>query len=660
MIRFLQTEGPVKKIVLSGLLLLICAAMVIAFVPGGLGSDLTGQPGKGVVAKVSGEDITADQVRQAARQMLQQQGAQLGANASMLLPFFSQRAADQLITRQALIAEAEHLGLKATPEEVKDDLQHGRYAAAFFPEGNFVGQTQYEEMLQQANLTPATFEQSVGQEILISKLQALITGGASVGENAIRQDFIKQNTKVKFDYAVLKEDDLRKGLHPTEEELKAFYDSHKNNYANSIPEKRQVKYAVVDLGKVLASVQVSRDELQAYYDQHRDQYRLPQQVKVSHIWIKMPLPGPDGKIDEKAVAEAQHRADDLLKQLKSGAKFEEIAKKSSEDPGSASAGGSLGWIGKGQTSPEFEKAAFSLPTGQISDVVKSSDGFHIIRVDEKQDAHMKTLDEVKAQIEPVLKQQKAQQVAQRQAEELRNQAMTKGLDVPAAAKGVPVITSDFFGRKDMVPGLGPAPQFMDAVFAAAQKSPPDLAAVPQGFAVFQLLAVRPQSTPIFEEIRTKIEDQFKNERANILLSQKTQELADRAKAAHDLKKAAKELGATVKTSDFVAPDGQVPDIGSLTGPASVAFTMKPGDISGPINSGNDGIVIALLESQAPSDADFAAKRDQIKESLLQGKQQELFGLFITNLRDQMEKSGKIKINQEEMKALTRAGNEEGS
>jgi peptidyl-prolyl cis-trans isomerase D len=660
MIRFLQTEGPVKKIVLSGLLLLICAAMVIAFVPGGLGSDLTGQPGKGVVAKVSGEDITADQVRQAARQMLQQQGAQLGANASMLLPFFSQRAADQLITRQALIAEAEHLGLKATPEEVKDDLQHGRYAAAFFPEGNFVGQTQYEEMLQQANLTPATFEQSVGQEILISKLQAMITGGASVGENAIRQDFIKQNTKVKFDYAVLKEDDLRKGLHPTEEELKAFYDSHKNNYANSIPEKRQVKYAVVDLGKVLASVQVSRDELQAYYDQHRDQYRLPQQVKVSHIWIKMPLPGPDGKIDEKAVAEAQHRADDLLKQLKSGAKFEEIARKSSEDPGSASAGGSLGWIGKGQTSPEFEKAAFSLPIGQISDVVKSSDGFHIIRVDEKQDAHMKTLDEVKAQIEPVLKQQKAQQVAQRQAEELRNQAMTKGLDVAAAAKGVPVITSDFFGRKDMVPGLGPAPQFMDAVFAAAQKSPPDLAAVPQGFAVFQLLAVRPQSTPTFEEIRTKIEDQFKNERANILLSQKTQELADRAKAAHDLKKAAKELGATVKTSDFVAPDGQVPDIGSLTGPASVAFTMKPGDISGPINSGNDGIVIALLESQAPSDADFAAKRDQIEESLLQGKQQELFGLFITNLRDQMEKSGKIKINQEEMKALTRAGNEEGS
>ena len=215
-----------------------------------------------------------------------------------------------------------------------------------------------------------------------------------------------------------------------------------------------MKYALIDLGKIQAGVQVSQDELKAYYDQHRDQYRLPQQVKVSHIWIKMPLPGADGKIDDKAVAQAQGRADNLLKQLKSGAKFEDLAKKYSEDPGSANVGGSLGWIGKGQTSVEFEKVAFSLPKGQISDVVKSADGFHIIRVDEKQDAQLKPLDDVKAQIEPILKQQKAQQLAQAQAEELKNQAIAKGLDAAAAAKGVPAVTSDFFSRRDMVPGLG--------------------------------------------------------------------------------------------------------------------------------------------------------------------------------------------------------------
>ncbi len=658
MIRFLQTEGPIKKVVLSGLLLLICAAMVIAFVPG-IGSDVSGEPGKGIVAKVGGEEVTAEQVRDTARQMLQQQGAQLGANASILLPFFAQRAADQLIDRGALLDEAQHLGFKATPQEVKDELQHGRYAVYFFPNGNFVGQAEYEGMLQRANLTPATFEENVGKEIMISKLQALITGSASVSDAAIRKEFDKQNTKVKFEYAVLKQDDIKKGLHPATEELKAFYDSHQKNYANSIPEKRKVKYAVIDTGKIGNVVKVTPEELQAYYDQHRDQYRMPEQAKVSHILIKTPLPGPDGKVDEKGVAEAQRRAEDLLKQLKAGAKFEDLARKYSEDPGSAKEGGSLGWIGKGRTVPEFEKAAFSLPIGQISGLVKSSYGFHIIRVDARQDAHMKTLDEVKAEIEPILKQQNAAQIAQKQADDLSAQAKTEGLDAAAAAKGIPVVTSDFFSQKDVVPGLGPAPQFMDAVFGAQEKSAPQMAATSQGFVVFQLLAVKPQATPTFEEIRSRVEQEFENERSSVLLTQKTQELSDRAKADHDLKKAAKELGATLKTSDFVLPDGQVPDIGSMSGQASVAFNMKPGEISGPLNSGANGVVLSVLEVQAPADSEFAAKRDQIRDTLLQAKEQELFGLFLTNLRDQMEKSGKIKINQDELKMLTRSESEPG-
>jgi peptidyl-prolyl cis-trans isomerase D len=156
-----------------------------------------------------------------------------------------------------------------------------------------------------------------------------------------------------------------------------------------------------------------------------------------------------------------------------------------------------------------------------------------------------------------------------------------------------------------------------------------------------------------------VEEEFKNERANVLLSQKTQELSDRAKANHDLKKVAKELGAAMKTSELVAPDGQVPDIGSMTGQAAVAFSMKTGEISGPITAGTNGVVLAVTEVQAPTPADFDAKRDQIRDSLLQNKEQELFQLFVTNLRDQMEKSGKIKINQDELKTLTRAGGESG-
>lgn len=663
MIRFLQTQGPTKKLVLSGILLVICAAMVITFIPGGLTSELTGTPGKGVVAKVDGGDISADEVRQTARQMAQQEAQRYGEMASKIMPFIIQqetmRAVDQMINRQALLSEAGRMGLRVTPEEVKDELQHGRYAATFFPGGNFIGQAEYEDMLQRANLTPAKFEQEVGDDIMLTKLQALIAGSATVSESETHAQFLKQNSKVRFEYAVLKQDDLRKGLHPTDEELKAFYESHKTSYANSIPEKRKVKYALIDNGKAAADVQVTADDLRAYYDQHRDQYRLPEQVKVSHILIKTPLPGADGKVDDKGVAEAQRRAEDLLKQLKSGAKLEDLAKKYSEDPGSAKQGGSLGWIGKGQTVPEFEKTAFSLPKGQISDLVKSSYGFHIIRVDDKQDAHMKTLDEVKAEIEPVLKHQKAQQISQRKADAFLKQARAQGLDAAAAAQGVPVINSDFFARKDMLPGLGPAQQFMDAVFSEPENSPPDLAPASQGIVVFQLTGVRPPATPTFEEIRSRVEDEFKNERSSALLNQKAQELSDRAKAEHDLKRAAKELGATLKTSDFVLPDGQVPDVGSMSGPGSVAFTLKQGEISGPINNGANAAVLKVLENQQPSEAEYAAKRDQIRDQLMLGKQQERFGLFVSSLVDEMTRAGKIKRNDEEIKALTRNSNEQG-
>src|ERR1700678_3514312 len=183
MIRFLQTEGPLKKIVLSGLLLLICGAMVYSLGIGSLGNSLVTTPGKGVVAKVNGTDVTAEQVRETARGMAQQQAQQYGENASMLLAFLIQQdtpgAADQLIDREALLGEAARMGLKSSPQEVKDELQHGRYAMYFFPEGNFVGETEYTNMLQRANLTPAVFEDSVSKEILINKLQKLISGSAS-------------------------------------------------------------------------------------------------------------------------------------------------------------------------------------------------------------------------------------------------------------------------------------------------------------------------------------------------------------------------------------------------------------------------------------------------------------------------------------------------
>jgi peptidyl-prolyl cis-trans isomerase D len=655
MIRFLQTPGPIKKIVLGGLLTIISVFMVITLVPGFGNTDFFGGsgPARGVVAKVAGTDVTTQEVQRQAREMVRQQFPRGGAQASMLLPFFASQAAQQLIQRQTVLAEAEHLGLRATDEDVRDELQHGRYSETFFPGGNFIGQTAYEELLQQHDLTVTQFEQGVKEDILIDKLRSLISGSATVTDAEVRQKFEKENTKVKFDYAVLRKDDILKGLHPADPELRAFYDRNKATYNNSIPEKRKIKYVLIDTAKIKGEIQVSQQDLQSYYDQHRDEFRAPEQVNVRQILIKTPLPGSDGKVDQKGVDAARKKADDALKQLKAGAKFEDLAKKYSEDP-STKDGGSVGWIKRGGFPvPEVDKAAFSLAKGAVSGVINAGYAFVILRIDDKQDAHLKTVAEVKDQIEPIIKQEKAQQAADSAASALLSQARTGGLDKAVAAKGIQVVATDFIGRTDTLPGIGTSPQFTDAVFSTAEKSPPDQVQVAQGFAIFELVAIKPPATPTFEDIRSRVETEFKNERAGTLLTQKTQELADRAKAGHDLKKAAKELGATMKTSDFVLPDGQVPDIGSMSGAASVAFSLKPGEISGPVDSGNTGAVLAILEKQAPTDQDFTVKKDQIRDALVQSKQSELFGLFMANLREQMEKSGKIKINEQEMKTLTK-------
>jgi peptidyl-prolyl cis-trans isomerase D len=658
MIRQLQNAGPTLKIILGGLLVIICASMAITLIPGFGSSMGVGAPPAGVLATIGDQQVTVSDVRREARAMIRQQFPKGGPQASMLLPYFARQAAEQLINEKALVAEAHRMGLRVNDEELREELQHGQLGSMLFPEGKFVGEEEYENFVQRNDLTVPQFEELEKNYILVRKLRALVSSSAFVGQSEVRDEFDRRNTKVKFEYAVITKDDILKGLHPTEEELKAYYERNKATYNNSIPEKRQIKYVVIDSAKIAAATTVTEADLQAYYDQHRDEYRAPEQVKVAHILIKTPLPTPGEKEDEKAIADARAKAEDVLKQVKAGGDFAKLAEKYSDDPGSAKSGGELGWIGRGRTVPEFEKAAFSLGKGQTSDLVKSTYGFHIIRVEDKQDAHLKTLAEVKSQIEEKVKQQKATRATETAANALLSQARTAGFDAAAAAKGQTAVTTDFFSRTESLPGLAPNTQFMDAVFNEADKAPPDVVQVPQGYVVFQLLAIRPPATPTFEEIRSKVESQFKNERAGILLQQKTQELSDRAKSEHDLKKAAKDLGATVKTSDLVAPDGQVPDIGSMTN-ASAIFSLKPGDISGPISAGGNGAVAELLEKQAPTEEEFAAKKDDIQQSLLEAKQGDLFGLFVTNLRQNMEKSNKLKVNQEEMKNLTRQGAQEG-
>jgi peptidyl-prolyl cis-trans isomerase D len=655
MIRFLQTPGPIKKIVLGGVLLVICVMMVITLIPGGgFLNDLFGRgiTQSGVLARVGNQDVSLQEVSQQARYIGRQQfkGQTI---PPAIMPYFMQRAAQGMITQKALVYEADRMGLGVSDDELRGYMHQGQMGQMIFPGGNFIGQRAYEDFIQnQFSMGVQQFEQEVKAEIAQQKLLALVNGAVSVSDKDVAEQVQKQGVKVKLEYAVLTLDDVKKQIKPTDTELKAFYDQNKQQYVNSIPEKRKARYILIDTAKLADKVSVSQAQLQQYYSQHQDEYRIPETVTVRHILIKTPTPDADGKVDQKGVDAARAKADDIEKQLKGGANFADLAKKYSEDPGSAQNGGLLPPMTRGRTVPEFEQAAFSTPAGQTTGVIRTSYGFHILHVEGKQQARLKPLDEVKSQIEPLIKQQQVSGEAQNLANKVQTLTRTVGFDKVAGQEGLTIITTEFVSQADPLPGVGNSKDLASALFTAKKNDPAATTPTSQGYAIYQVTDIQPPQTPTFEQIKAQVEEQFKQQRAQALLAQRTQELADRAHSDHDLKKAAKDLGATVKTSDLVDANAQVPEIGPMNGAASVAFSMKPGEISGPLQGGPNGVVLSVLEIQQPSPEEVKQNWDRAKEALLQQKRSTFEELYVQSLRDRLEKEGKIKINKAEMQRLS--------
>ena len=249
MIRFLQTKGRVQQFLLVGFLSVIIIMMVVTLVPGGgLGDFLGFSMAQNVLAKVGSQEITVNDVNKQAQLMARQQFR--GQVPPQILPFFIQRANDMLITQKVILSEANRMGLSATDTDLRYTLEHGPFAAMLFPNGSFVGQAQYQNFVQgQFDMPVAQFESELRKQITIDKLRTAIEGGVVVTNSELQEQFKKENTKVKFEYAVLSLDDVAKTITPTEAELRAYYERQKPQLTNSIPEQRKAKYILVEIGR---------------------------------------------------------------------------------------------------------------------------------------------------------------------------------------------------------------------------------------------------------------------------------------------------------------------------------------------------------------------------------------------------------------------------
>src|SRR6267143_1802742 len=478
------------RILLGTVVLVLGGSMLLYLVPQ---SPVSGEVSTDTVAKIGDESVSVQDVRQQLSQLEQR-----NPNMKPIEALYAQQILKQLVFEKEIEYEAKRLGIAVSDQERADRIR--QFVPTAFNGGTFVGMDRYSAEVQaRFQLTVPAFEELIRQGLLEEKFRKLVTDGISVGPAELQDEFRYKNERVKLDYALIKPDELEAKITPDEAEIKASYEKNKGKY--QVPERRVVRYGLVDVNQIRQGVQVSDDELKVQYQQNIQQYQVPNRVHLQPI-ILMTV----GKTDAE-VEESRKKAEDILKLAKKGGNFEDLAKKNSEDPGTKDKGGDLGWIVQGQTVAEFEKAAFSLPQGSISDLVKTQYGFHIIKVLDKETAHTKTFDEVKDSIRAPLMLSKADKQASDTADQL-SAAIRKSTKISLDDLGkqfhLPVAETRPVGATDPLLELGNSQDIKDAIF---RLRPGELSApvrTDRGYVVLALKEVQPAHQGSLEEVRGRV------------------------------------------------------------------------------------------------------------------------------------------------------------
>ncbi|MGC2391143.1 MAG: peptidylprolyl isomerase, partial [Candidatus Acidiferrum sp.] len=564
----------------------------------------------------------------------------------MLVPYYAQQILHQLLLQKEMQYEAAQLGISVSNDEVADRIR--LILPTAFNQGVPIAPDQYASLVEsRTQMTVSQFEDTVRLGLLQEKFQKLVTDGISAGPAELQEEFKFRNEKVKLDYAFIKPEDLQAKIVPDDSEIKTYYEKNKTKF--QVPEKRVVRFGIVDLNQIRQNIKISDDQLKAQYQQNSQQYEVPNRVHVEHILLMTV-----GKTDAE-VEEVKKKAQDILNQAKKGSNFEDLAKKYSEDPGTKDKGGDLGWIVQGQTVPEFEKVAFSLPKGSISDLVKTQYGFHIIKIIDKETAHTKSFDEVKDSIRtPMLlteADKQAADIADKLSQAIR-QSNKISLDDLAKQYHLSVGQTPAVSPTDPLIELGNSTdvKLSDTIFQLRQGELSLPVHTDRGYLILDVSQILPAHQGSLDEVRDKVVADLKQEKASLEAHSKADELIKRVKAGAKFDATAKALGLDAKTSDDFARAGSISNVASGK-QLSAAFQLKPGDLGAPLELGSNWLVYEVVDKQEPNPADFDKQKKDITDAVLQQKRSLAFDAFQTALEERLKKEGKLELKPEKLRGL---------
>jgi peptidyl-prolyl cis-trans isomerase D len=606
---------------------LVIAAFIILYIPA-LTTKGQGMPGETVVS-VGGLPVSVGEFQRTyyrQRQMYDRlyQGRldertlrQLGIEEQVL---------EGLVTDRLVELESRRLGVTVSDEAVAR-------AIATSPEyqdnGRFIGTDEIRRRLDLQGLSEEDFERSLRRQLLRQSLEGLVGAPVSVSDAEVEREFRRRTEQVKIEYVLADAARFRAAVQPTAAEIEARFEAKKASYP--IPEKRIVSYVLLDRATLQPQVTVTDRDLELYYQDHREEFRQEEEACASHILVKVKT-GETG--EGHPDAEAKQIAQGLLDQVKGGADLALLAKKSSEDQGSAQNGGDLGCFPPGRMVPEFDDAVFALQPGQVADLVKTSFGYHVIRLASKREATVLPLAQVKERIRAIVTDRKVRDVGEEKSQAMAD-ALSRGksLEEAAKAQGLAVQKSAPIARGETPPVLA-SPSLVARVFEMKPgQAEKEGFALPQGAAFVSLLEIQPARAPELKDVRDKVRADLVDETA--FAQARAAAAGVKAKAETlGLEKAAVAAGLVRKETPALTGRGQaLGDLGTGAALEEAAFSLPEKTTSDPVRTASGWAVLRVLEKKAFDPAELAKQKGQIAASLRQQKQQELFRAFVVAARD---------------------------
>ncbi len=549
----------------------------------------------------------------------------------------------QLVDGAALRGEAQRLGLNITDEAVRDSLR--RIDA--FQRGGVFSPTVYKEVVRSQGMSTGMFEESVRRDMLGSQLADIIRRGTHVSEDEAYQEYLRLNRKMTLAYLELDTMPLAEQVVVDEAALNKFFGEHNENYRR--PESVSVRYIAYKVSDYAAKTTVSDEEISDYYDVHKNaEFSREEQVAARHILKRV---AEDA--DEATKKAARDAIDAVAARLAAGEDFETVAKAESQDPGSASKGGDLGFFGRGRMVPAFEKAAFSLERGKVSDVFESDFGFHVLQVYDKKPAGTATLDEVKGEIRTKIAEQKASdKVFEDAAADAAGLADGAKFDTLAQERGVKIEETPLLSKGAIIPGVGDAPAFFQAADALEKPGDSDSQPVKVGrdYYVISLGSRKDSYIPQFAEARDAVEKDYRKEQGLDAGRKRADEWLAAAKSGTSLEQIAQQNQLEVKKSESFTADAKVVGgLGAIAGLGEVAFkTAKDGEpLARTFVSGNKGYVFARDSVSEGTRDDFDQQKDEMFTQLRKQREQAALDEFIRDLKEK----AKISYNLAELRPL---------